>query len=96
MKLTYIRLHSGDWGIRSSAALTVGTQVSIAKRNGSSKMEVVGRAIWFGSGAWIYAIGPSTRRRSRSKDEGWRGNGCAECRALGDWCKSCAFDEFDN
>ena len=29
-------------------------------------------------------------------DNGWRGNGCSECRRIGDWCKRCAFDEFDN
>ncbi len=29
-------------------------------------------------------------------DNSWRGNGCSECRRIGYWCKSCAFDEFDN
>jgi hypothetical protein len=32
----------------------------------------------------------------RTYDAGWRNNGCASCRAKGDWCESCAFDEFDN
>jgi hypothetical protein len=27
---------------------------------------------------------------------GWKYNGCSKCRSLGDWCKSCAFDEFDD
>jgi len=35
-------------------------------------------------------------KSSAHGDAGWRSNGCSECRALGDWCKRCAFDEFDN
>lgn len=33
---------------------------------------------------------------SKSQDQGWRGNGCSACRAKGDWCDRCAFDEFDS
>jgi len=32
---------------------------------------------------------------SQPRNDGWRGNGCSECRRLGDWCERCAFDEFD-
>lgn len=36
------------------------------------------------------------QRQQAEYDRGWQGNGCSECRRLGDWCKRCAFDEFDN
>ncbi len=38
----------------------------------------------------------SDQSSSPSTDHSWRGNGCLQCRQLGDWCPQCAFDEFDN
>lgn len=38
----------------------------------------------------------SAEKSSSYGDAGWMHNGCSECKRLGDWCKRCAFDEFDN
>ena len=36
------------------------------------------------------------KANDEGRDMGWKGNGCSECRSIQDWCKRCAFDEFDN
>lgn len=36
------------------------------------------------------------QRDPRTADNGFRANGCSECKRLGDYCRQCAFDEFDN
>ena len=83
-----------------------GDQVTVTKANGSTKTVTVDRVskpfvAKFGTNEGkqcVIATIQSTRGSDSqsSGDSGWRGNGCSACSAIGDWCKSCAFDEFDN
>lgn len=70
MSATYQKLKSGEWGVRSTTPLEEGQSVTVRKKNGESKEEVVSRIVWQGEGVWLAAIRPS-RRTS--------GEVCAEC-----------------
>ena len=98
---TYAKLKNGDWGVRVQGVTTVGATVQVTKRDGSSKTETIAKVLWSGEGISLCAIRPTAVSRpivsrATSRSAGWHGNGCAACRAAGDWCAQCAFDEFDN
>ena len=99
MAITYTKLQSGGWGIRSTVALTAGQAVTVEKRDGSTKTETVERVVWTGNDVWIAAIratarpaAPATARRDRGHG---MVRGCAQCTAAGRMCRQCAFDEYD-
>lgn len=45
---TYTKLKSGFWGIRVVGKTTAGEEVTVTKRNGEAKVEIVGRVLWSG------------------------------------------------
>ena len=45
---TYTKLNNGDWGIRVSGDITTGASVTVTKRDGSTKTEIVGKVVWTG------------------------------------------------
>jgi hypothetical protein len=76
---SYTKLQSGDWGVRvSGTAPAVGATVTVTKRDGTAKVEIVDRVLWAGTGrdgqpAALCSIRatprPSTDRRRRNEDE---------------------------
>lgn len=104
MSASYTKLKQG-WGLRVTGAVPVaGQTVQVTTKAGAIKTETVAKVIWQGDDK--YSPGQKVAlclidQRARSsggggRDQGWRGNGCSACRARGDWCDRCAFDEFDN
>lgn len=74
MSVTYSKLRSGDWGIRSTTELQPGQSVTVVKRDGGKKTETVDKLVWSGNGVWLATIRPSSRGSSPNG-----GNVCAEC-----------------
>ncbi len=76
--------------------------IRVTTKAGSVKNETVTRVTKpFGDGLVIGflavrgAQGGYFRAGNSGGNQGWRGNGCSTCRAKGDWCDRCYFDEFD-
>lgn len=46
MPITYSKLKTGNWGLRSTTALTEGASVTVVKKSGDTKSERVGRLVW--------------------------------------------------
>lgn len=54
---TYARLRNGEWGLRVQGAIPApGTTLVVAKRDGSTKQEVVEKVVWSGDGVALCAI----------------------------------------
>lgn len=73
MAISYTKLRSGNWGVRSTSQLLVGSTVSVVKRSGDSKSETVGVLVWSGQGVWLYAIasvGSQSASRGVSRGRG--------------------------
>lgn len=77
MKVSYTKLKSGNWGLRSDKELTVGSAVAVTKKGGGEKQETVGTKVWTDhKTAWLYAIESSGTSRSSSRGRGER-TGCS-------------------
>lgn len=85
--VTFQKLRSGAWGLRSTRALTPGASVEVSKRDGSRDTKTVGPLVWSGEGVYLYAIGgTSTRGSSRGSSCGSsRRGGRYECDECGDF-----------
>jgi hypothetical protein len=104
MKATWTKLREG-FGVRVSGATpSPGQTIEVSKKSGGTSTVTIGRVIWRGKDKYTgeqvvlftaVASRSSGQGRSSSRDEGWHNNGCSECRRLGAYCQSCAFDEFD-
>lgn len=90
---SWTKLKSGDWGVTVSGVVKVGDSIEVKTKGGKVKTVTITRIVWSGGGKSICAVEQEAKQSRRN--EGWRGNGCSACRAKGDWCDRCAFDEFD-
>lgn len=45
---TYTKLNNGDWGIKVTGDIATGASVTVTKRDGSTKTEIVGKVVWTG------------------------------------------------
>jgi hypothetical protein len=83
VKVSYTKLKSGEWGIRAESALTQGATVTVTKKSGETKSEIVGTKVWTdGKGVWLYAIAPAPAARTSGRGATYeRGCGmiCDEC-----------------
>lgn len=64
---TYAKLRSGDWGIRSTAALRAGDSIAVTKRDGSTKTETVAKIVFTGGGVTLAAIASGAPASSPSR-----------------------------
>lgn len=100
----YTKLKDGTWGIKVEGSASAGIVVNVITKAGQLKKEIVGKVLWQGKDKFTgKQVALCTKQfvqqrqsRHNNANEGWRNNGCSECRRRGDWCDSCAFDEFDN
>jgi len=84
--VTWTKLKSGEWGIRSTSELRTGGSVTVSRRDGTKSDVTVDRKIWSGDGVWLYSIrkaAPSretspSHSRSRHRDQYDRYY-CTEC-----------------
>lgn len=56
MSATYQKLNSGEWGIRVQGTVTRGDEVTVMRKDGQSRREVVKKVIWSGNGICLCAI----------------------------------------
>jgi hypothetical protein len=101
---TFAKLNNGSWGLRGSN-LVEGQTVTVVKRGGQKLTLTVGRVIWRGKDGTCLAEKASsgtTYSRTSSRGRSGRCRGCggpivdaSHHRAMGGYCGSCAFDEFD-
>lgn len=55
-KATYTKLKDESWGIRVQGTVAAGDTVTVAKRDGSTKQEVVLAVLWTGEGVSLCSI----------------------------------------
>jgi hypothetical protein len=64
MSATYTKLKSGEWGIRvTEGTVTEGQTVTVTKKSGETKEEVVAKVVWSGNGVTLCAIRASAPGR---------------------------------
>ena len=71
MPVTFTKLKSGSWGLRSTSTLVTGSEVTVSRQNGSQSTEVVGSWVW--SGGYpvihIYCLATATAEAAATKSE---------------------------
>lgn len=92
--VTFSKLRSGAWGLRSEVELAPGAVVTVTRRDGSTSEQVVANLVFAGGGVYLYATAdratnrPAARRATSSR---WRPCGypgcnpshCDECEGYG-------------
>jgi len=75
---TYTKLKNGSWGIKVQGTASAGQSVTVTKRDGSSKAELVDRVLWAGDGVAICSI--AQHAHSSGSRRGYSGRyECDEC-----------------
>lgn len=66
--ISYSKLRTGNWGIRSTTKVVEGQSVTVTKKSGESKSETIQKIVWTdNAGVWLCAIGaPVTTSRRRT------------------------------
>jgi hypothetical protein len=101
MAISYTKLRSGDWGVRSTEAIHDGQVVTVTKKDGATKRETINKIVWVGNGVWLASLQRAqqpARGQRRDPDAPGRNGmmrGCGDCRSLGRMCEQCKFDEYD-
>lgn len=52
----YSKLNSGEWGVRLEGTAKTGDIVNVVRKDGKVKPEKLGKLVWEGGGAQLYAI----------------------------------------
>ena len=52
----YSKLKSGEWGVRLEGTAKTGDIVNVVRKDGKVKPEKLGKLVWEGGGAQLYAI----------------------------------------
>lgn len=78
---TYIKLKSGDWGLRVDGRTTSGARVTVTKASGETKSETIGQVLWTGAdkstGQTISLC--TIRRQANGPRAGGETKTCWEC-----------------
>ena len=101
--MTWTKLRSGEWGIRSTVELreSVGQIVAVQKKSGGVSHVRIARLIWSGNGVWLYAIAqdghagrPSATSSSHAGEV--RCLRCGQWTPEGDdWCMACGCADYE-
>jgi hypothetical protein len=70
MQASYTKLKSGDWGIRAEGSLAQGDRVTVTKKSGETKTEVVGQVVWTGNGVTLCTIAHQDGQRGQGRNSG--------------------------
>ena len=54
--VSYSKLKSGEWGIRSTKEIKAGDKVTVTKKDGETRVETVKNIVWSGDGVWIAGV----------------------------------------
>ncbi len=69
MATTYAKLRTGQWGIRTTEKIVVGQRVTVAKKDGTTKQEVVGKIVWQGKGITLATVYQEPKKRKLSDED---------------------------
>jgi hypothetical protein len=103
MSATYSKLNTGDWGVRIVGGKpNEGERVTVTKKDGTAKAEIVGRVLWSGQGVYLCTIAPKGAAPSAppsgggsfSRRRAWRPCGYPGCRQ-GQHCDECGGEGAD-
>ena len=85
MAATYTKLRDGSWGVRvTGAAVKAGDRVTVTKKSGESKVEVIDRVLWTGNGVSLCSVrGSGAPARSGHSPRAGRRNYEDECELCG-------------
>ncbi len=53
---SYSKLKSGEWGVRLEGTAKTGDIINVVRKDGKVKPEKLGKRVWEGGGAQLYAI----------------------------------------
>lgn len=68
MTATYAKLNTGSWGVRVEGPKPAeGAALTVTKRDGTQKKEVIERVLWSGGGVYLCAIAPKTAAPASSE-----------------------------
>ena len=98
--ISYTKLKDGSWGLRASPEkLTAGSNVTVRKKDGSTKTETVARIIWQGDGVTLASIAAGAPRSSgdRGSSRGGRTRTGCSCGSVEEYsqdsdCWTCRHD----
>jgi len=94
--VTYCKLKSGNWGIRSDSDLADGTTTVVTKRDGTQKKERVGKKVWSkpADKVFLFEIKQAKTARATACDNCGRFGAIHECQdssgLTGVCCSACA------
>lgn len=88
---TYTKLRNGSWGLRLTHDANPGATVTVTRRDGSTKTEIVGRILWSDGRVALATIDARTGRPAGYRASAAGRCGCA-CHGRGGACQSCRFD----
>jgi hypothetical protein len=77
---SYTKLKSGDWGVRCEGEVKPGQSVTVTKKDGSVKTEIIDAVLWSGDGKSLCSI----KRRAAKKNY------------PGQMCPGCGSEPLDN
>lgn len=104
---TYRKTRDGTWVVFGPSSDVKVGQVTVTKKNGDTKIETVervSRPFDVDGVAHVYGFvaqrarqysSRGSSRRENDPENGWKYNGCSDCRRKRGWCDRCYFDEFD-
>src|SRR5438552_3646240 len=70
MMASYTKLKSGEWGVRVEGAVKSGNRVTVRKKDGTTKVEVIGKVVWSGGGVSLCAIEETVTERQANAGYG--------------------------
>lgn len=79
MTISYAKLKSGEWGVRSDQAIKEGETVTVTTKAGQAKSETVKKIVWTDGKVWLAAI-----ERKDAQNQARRGNRPYECEECGE------------
>lgn len=99
IQATPAKLKTGAWGARvAGTPVQVGDHITVTSQAGKTWSATVLQVVWQGSGVTLVAtgnVGPAHQATGRCKGCGGAIRDAGHHRAMGGYCGSCAFDEFD-
>ena len=63
MKATYTKLKDGSWGVRVEGITKPEGNITVTKKDGTSKEETIKTVVWSGNGVYLCSIVPTSNAR---------------------------------
>jgi hypothetical protein len=77
MTISYAKLRSGEWGVRSDQLIREGETVTVTTKAGQAKPETIKKIVWTDGKVWLAAVETQDTPPARERENGPRE--CADC-----------------